>query len=512
MKPDQVAIYIRWSTEDQGQGHTLEIQRESCRYYCLSQGWTVQEHLIFIDEGCSGGTLDRPALTRLREAVCAGLVDCVVVYRLDRLSRNIRDIINLVLGEWEEVCCVRSTQEPVDTTTDAGRMLLAMLGSFADFERSSIRTRTFSGKCKNAQKARNPGIPYPYGFRRGDQVGQFVVEPDEAAVVQTIFSRYAQGLSCRRIAAWLNEQRLRTRTGCQWYDSDIARLLRNPLYAGRLVYNRRTWGQVKKGGQVAANHPDKVVTAEGPVPAIVAPALWDEVQRLRAERPRVDRGRAPRSAASRHLLTGLLRCRCGHAMIGLVTGRRPAEHAYYCCSAARSGGPAACACGPIRQAVLDRAVLERLRAACPPKPPFSAALLESLYAEVRLQKRQVDGLALRARELQGALARFKADYRSGRITGELFQELAREVTEEQAQVQRQHQSGAARLTKLQACRVSVNHARQAYERLDGWRELEPGECKQVLRLLLESVMAFRERSSPEVAVRIDWRLPAPGVG
>jgi site-specific DNA recombinase len=111
---DKVAIYIRWSTEDQGQGHTLEIQRESCRYYCMSQGWVAREDLTFIDDGWSGSNLERPALTRLRDSVKAGQVECAVVYKLDRLSRNIKDIINLVLGEWEEACCVRSTQEPVE--------------------------------------------------------------------------------------------------------------------------------------------------------------------------------------------------------------------------------------------------------------------------------------------------------------------------------------------------------------------------------------------------------------
>jgi site-specific DNA recombinase len=113
--PDKVAIYIRWSTEDQGQGHTLEIQRESCRYFCLSQGWAPRVEQIYIDEGYSGANLERPALTRLRQAVTARLIDCVVVYKLDRLSRNIKDIINLALDEWEGLCCVRSTQEPVET-------------------------------------------------------------------------------------------------------------------------------------------------------------------------------------------------------------------------------------------------------------------------------------------------------------------------------------------------------------------------------------------------------------
>ncbi|HWI66569.1 MAG TPA: recombinase family protein, partial [Symbiobacteriaceae bacterium] len=85
--PTKVAIYIRWSTEDQGEGTTLEVQSETCRAYLVSQGWAVNPELIFIDDGYSGGSIERPAMARLRSAVAAGEVHCVVVYKLDRLSR-----------------------------------------------------------------------------------------------------------------------------------------------------------------------------------------------------------------------------------------------------------------------------------------------------------------------------------------------------------------------------------------------------------------------------------------
>jgi site-specific DNA recombinase len=82
--PYKVALYIRWSTDEQGDGTTLEVQKENCEHYVLSQGWQVNPDLIFIDDGWSGGNLNRPAMTRMRKMIQDGKIDCVVVYKLDR--------------------------------------------------------------------------------------------------------------------------------------------------------------------------------------------------------------------------------------------------------------------------------------------------------------------------------------------------------------------------------------------------------------------------------------------
>jgi site-specific DNA recombinase len=114
IRGDRVGIYIRWSTEDQGEGTTLAVQREACQSYIHSQGWTPSDALTFVDDGISGGTVDRPALTRLRAAVRAGEVDCVVVYKLDRLSRSVVDMVKLVLEEWDGHCYLKSAREPLE--------------------------------------------------------------------------------------------------------------------------------------------------------------------------------------------------------------------------------------------------------------------------------------------------------------------------------------------------------------------------------------------------------------
>lgn len=505
---DKVAIYIRWSTEDQGLGHTLEIQRESCRYYCLSQGWAPRDDLTFIDDGYSGSTLERPAMTRLRAAVAGGAVDCVVLYKLDRLSRNIKDIINLVLDEWEDTCTVRSTQEPVDTSSDAGRMFFTMLGSFADFERASIKTRTWSGKRKNAEKGRNPGIIYPYGFAKAEAGGWEIV-PDEAAVIRRIFDEYLKGRSCRHIAFGLNDEGRRTRSDKLWANADISRLLRNPLYCGRLEYNRRAFAAKRKTGKVADKPAGEVITFDGAAPAIVDTETWAQAERVRASRPRVDRGSSARTQSSPYLLSGLLRCTCGHAWVGIQGGK--ANERFYACAGARSSGPAKCTSRSVKTAALDAFVLQRVQLTWPLKGPFRADLLAGLRHTADDHEARIRSLRQRLSAQDSALARFREDYKTGKLTAEIYMELISDTRAEREQLATHLQNALADHKTAGQAREQVEQAADWYARLDAWEALELTERQQVLRMLIERITVSRPKGGPDLTLHVDWRLPASSI-
>ncbi|HYG59811.1 MAG TPA: recombinase family protein, partial [Symbiobacteriaceae bacterium] len=193
MDPNKVAIYIRWSTEDQGEGTTLDVQLDACRAYMVSQGWSFREDLVYVDDGVSGATMERPALGRLRGTVARGLVECVVVYKLDRLSRSVLDMLKLVLEEWDGRCHVKSAREPIDTLTPTGKMFFYQLMSFAEWERSVIRDRMHSGRVRRAQQGRSPGAPLPHGYiKQAD--GAIAIDEAAAMAVRRIFRLYLSGL------------------------------------------------------------------------------------------------------------------------------------------------------------------------------------------------------------------------------------------------------------------------------------------------------------------------------
>jgi len=493
--PGAVAVYVRWSTDDQGHGHTLEIQSESCRHYLLSQGWLFQEHLLFVDDGWSGASLARPALTRLRARVAAGEVQCVVVYKIDRLSRSIPDMVALVLTEWEGRCCLRSATEPVDTTSDTGRLLFTLLSTFADFERSTIAARTFGGKHKNAQKGRNPGMPYPVGYERGDLPGLFRVVPAEACAVQTAFELYVSGHGCARVAQMLNAKGLipAERLG-PWTAGAISRMLANPIYRGRLVYGRRP----------RRPRPVDALVAVDLVPVIVTPELWDAAAALReARRP----ARAHRAAVgcSRFVLTGLLRCGgCGQSVTGVARSGRSVH--YYWCAGHRSAGLVRCPAALLRQDLLEGAVVARVvaryRGAA---APGWAQVADAAAAQAAEAQAAAAAQRQRAGRLEQRLARLGRDYAAGLIDAHTFAGMREDAVGQAAAITEALIQTDARHRLLQSVRERAMSHPLPVDVDGGWSLLTLPEQRQVLRHLIGHISVYRAPGAAVATVSIHWQ-------
>ncbi|MFZ5817803.1 MAG: recombinase family protein [Bacillota bacterium] len=511
--PSKVAVYIRWSTDDQGEGTTLETQRERCCHFLLSQGWQFREELVYIDEGFSGGTLERPALSRLRSDVAAGRIDCVVVYKIDRLSRSVVDMVDLVLREWEGRCFVRSASEEINTITPAGKIFFYLLVSFAEYERNLIRERTMGGKVKRAEQGLNPGFRPPYGYRRGRQAGRLEVVPEEAGLVRRVFDLYRQGNGTQQIAQLLNQNS--PRRGRPWSRLAIRRMLANPAYVGVLEYGRtrRTTREQRERqglGRVVRYQRPRFARVEAAFPAIVERAVWEEVQRLLQARS----GRGPhRPTYSDYLLSGLARCRCGATVGGKgVGGRR-----YYYCTGRRRHGAGSCSAGHLPAEPVDsalaaqvRALLaERLRAEDP------AALAELLRAALQERIREAEAERRRTEQELSAGAqrrrRAEEDYRSGSLPARLY---ARELEALEAA-----EGGLrARLAQLRAWQKALQRARLDPRRLclptdftALWERLTVPERKELLRRLTLRIQLYRPvRSQEPPHLEVEWN-PDPEI-
>ncbi|MDF2630241.1 MAG: Resolvase domain protein [Symbiobacteriaceae bacterium] len=336
VRPDAVAIYIRWSTDEQTDGTTLQTQRERCSLYLLSQGWQVNEDLIFIDEGFSGGNLNRPALTRLRAAVAEELVDCVVTYSMDRLSRSVADTVQLVQGEWAGKCVYRSASQPISTEdgNPTGQLIFNILASFAEFERALIRERTHSGLVRRARQGMYPGtrVP-PFGYRR-DGKGRLAIDVATADVVRRIFAMAVEGPAGQgptRIARALMAEGIPAPTGGAWWAHQIRAILTNPVYRGDLVYGRRRVNPAARRNPAAPRRltgGKPLAVVAGAVPPLVDRDRWEQAQQLFADRAAA-RTREGLQAKNRSLLAGIARCRCG-GPLSLFYGR--GGQRYYRCS------------------------------------------------------------------------------------------------------------------------------------------------------------------------------------
>jgi site-specific DNA recombinase len=199
-KTIRCAIYTRKSTEEglQQEFNSLDAQREASEAFIVSQkheGWQViTDH--FDDGGYTGGNMDRPALKRLLAAVEARSVDCIVVYKVDRLSRSLLDFARIIeIFDRNGVSFVAVTQQ-FNTTSSLGRLTLNILLSFAQFEREIISERTRDKMSAARRKGKWIGGHPVLGYDIDNKGGRIIVNPAEAEQVRTIFELYP--LACVR--------------------------------------------------------------------------------------------------------------------------------------------------------------------------------------------------------------------------------------------------------------------------------------------------------------------------
>jgi DNA invertase Pin-like site-specific DNA recombinase len=335
------AIYTRKSCEEglEQEFNSLHAQREACEAYIASQrseGWVLVQDQ-YDDGGISGGTLERPALQRLLADVEDGLIDVVVVYKIDRLSRSLMDFSKLVeVFDRNGVTFVSVTQS-FSTTTSMGRLTLNILLSFAQFEREvtaeRIRDKVRASRMKGMWMG---GVP-PYGYRVEDR--KLVVDEEHAADVRWIFAGFLKIGSGTELAREVAKRGLRTPRGNRIDKKYIYRMLNNRAYIGEAVH---------KGQSYPGEHA-----------AIIDGETWDKVHAILQESPRK---RAARTRADTPaLLKGLLYGPDGAAFSPTHTRKGGRLYRYYVSQTVLKHGAGSCPVGRVPAGEIEAAVIDQLR-------------------------------------------------------------------------------------------------------------------------------------------------------
>lgn len=327
----RVAIYTRVSTEDQArEGYSLEVQSESLLNFAKREKWQVYSPegsaTIYEDDGYSGYSLDRPAFEALMSDAHKKKFDLILVYKLDRFSRRLRDILN-ILDELDVLGIeFKSATEPYETTTSAGKLMIQQLGSFAEFERNRIIERVVPGMIKGAQNGQWQGSRYaPFGYRYNKELQKLEICPEEVSLVKDIYQRYLAGNSACRIAGDLYNDGIRSRSGGKFHSKLVCDILKNKVYLGKLVWNRnhydtraKTKNGEGKGYRYIKNSPSKVIEVDGVHEAIIDNETFDRVQKKR-ESNATYRGGFTRYKNRVYYLSGLLYCaECGMKYHGVM--------------------------------------------------------------------------------------------------------------------------------------------------------------------------------------------------
>jgi DNA invertase Pin-like site-specific DNA recombinase len=341
VRKQRCAVYTRKSTEEglDMEFNSLDAQREACEAYIAShrpEGWLPVDRR-YDDGGYSGATLDRPALRRLLMDVDAGLIDVVVVYKIDRLSRSLSDFSRLVERfEAQNVTFVSVTQS-FNTTTSMGRLTLNILLSFAQFEREVIGERIRDKFAASRRKGMWMGGTVPFGYRVENR--KLLVCEEEAATVRMIFERFLSIGSATLLARELHADSIANRSGKLFDKGMLYKLLNNRVYIGEAVH---------KGAAYPGEHE-----------AIIEKPLWDKVHSILAKNPR------KRAASSRAqtpaLLKGLLFAPNGCAMSPTHTRNHGRLYRYYVTTSVTKLGPDTCSVRRLPAAEIEAAVIDQLR-------------------------------------------------------------------------------------------------------------------------------------------------------
>ncbi|HPS03242.1 MAG TPA: recombinase family protein [Candidatus Sumerlaeota bacterium] len=351
------AIYTRKSTEEglDQEFNSLDAQREAAESFIASQrleGWVALPER-YDDGGFTGGNMERPALKRLMAEAEAGQIDCIVVYKVDRLSRSLMDFARIMeVLDRRNVSFVSVTQQ-FNTTNSMGRLTLNILLSFAQFEREIIAERTRDKMSAARRKGKWVGGMPVLGYDVDPRGSRLLVNEEEAVRVREIFEIYLQeqglipsvqevtrrGLTTKR---WITKKGVE-RGGGGFNKNSLFGLLTNIIYIGKVDYK----------GEIF----------EGEHPAIVDETIWRRVQ----ERLRQNGRSGGVDVRNKYggLLKGLLYCEACHAAMihtWTISDRGKRRYRYYVCSHAQKHGWDTCPTKSLPAHDIEKFVVERIRA------------------------------------------------------------------------------------------------------------------------------------------------------
>ncbi len=223
----KVGIYVRVSTEEQAkEGISIGAQIDRCKAYCKARGWQVYK--IYTDAGYSAGTLNRPALKDLLEDAKTKQLNILLVYKIDRFSRKLQDLISALEHLKAQQINFTSVTEQIDTTTAMGEAFFQIIGVFAQLERGMVKERVelaFDKKISSGETLNRAPLGYTYNDQR-----KLVIDPKEAQIVKEIFQMATQGISYKEICAQFH---LPTST---YYE-----IIKNPTYISKIQYRNHLY-------------------------------------------------------------------------------------------------------------------------------------------------------------------------------------------------------------------------------------------------------------------------------
>ena len=340
----KAAIYCRVSTQEQAkEGFSIAAQKKTLTSYCRSKNWQVCR--IYCDEGISGKSTNRPAFKELLADARSNLFTVALVWKINRFSRKNSDLLNTVEYLKENNINLISCSEQFDSSTPSGKLMLSMLGSIGEFERDTIVENIKFGMIERAQQGLfNGGTILGYDMLNG----KLIVSVEEALTVCRIFNLYLSGHGYKSIQNILTLESKKTKNNYHFQISSIRRILKNPIYAGYITYNKT----MKLNNRTVKC--DSPVFAVGNHVSIVSKEDYDAVQEIINSRSQ------SYMRSNSYILSSILKCPvCGGKMTSHTINKRKIGeyYRYYICLNYKSHGNCICTSNSINADLIEDQVI-----------------------------------------------------------------------------------------------------------------------------------------------------------
>lgn len=360
MKEVKVAIYARVSTIEQAEeGYSIEAQVEAIKSKCKLEGKAVVA--VYEDRGISGKSIaNRLELQKMLADSKVGLFNEVIVWKTSRLARNILDLLQIVKILEENKVSFKSISEPYDTSTPTGKLMMSMLASVAEFERTTIIENVKMGMNARANQGyKNGGKMLGYRSVGSGKESKLEIEPKEAEIVRKIYKLYLEGLGYKAIANKLNKEGYRTVKGNLFGITGISDILSNPTYVGKIRFNYIIdWSNKRRSGKN-----ENYIIVDGLHEPIISKKVWERAQKIRETRA----DKYPRSYSGEFPLTGIMKCPvCGDGMVAARTTNTLKDGTkrkirYYSCGRFRNKGSVACSANSVRAEEAEKYVFDKIK-------------------------------------------------------------------------------------------------------------------------------------------------------
>ncbi len=521
-------IYSRKSVYT-GKGESVENQIEMCKSYIFANypGTTDADITVYEDEGFSGKNLDRPQFQKMMRDVKAQPPDCIVCYRLDRISRNVGDFASLIERLNDRNISFVCIKEKFDTSTPMGKAMMYIASVFAQLERETIAERVRDNMMMLARTGRWLGGPPPTGLKaekrqevilEGKIKSSCILKPDpkESIILDAIFDSFYECRTLHGVKLSLHTKGIKSRNGKDFSLIAIKDIIRNPVHCtadtdawdyfhekgadlcfdrsecsdslGLITYNKRDYTK----GHVPRNPIEKWIIAKGKHPGRLTGKRWVEFQAI------LDNNRPDREFSNQHndysLLSGMIYCsKCGKRMFSKIRtggGRNPSGLFDYICQNKMMLGTAACDSQNLAGDNADDTVCQYLLSYAQPGSGLSV-LLEQLKRKIKTEDRPspLEGINKRIEDCNKEvdnLVTVLAQSASNKLLYQKVNSRMRELEHELGTLQAAKREAEAQSTQVNSTEVQLEMFGAALAAFkENFSTMSIGEKRMLIRLMVQ---------------------------